>query len=68
MTEILPGPPSLEAGSLQTLLDGGVGAHEPPNQVAAGVLHHRQDGNLVDADVVRVEPEPREMCSTDKSK
>src|SRR6516225_8567226 len=49
-------PAARESGALQPLTEVRIGAHHPPDEIAAVVLDHGDDRALVDPDVVRVNP------------
>src|SRR6185312_1982238 len=52
-------PAAAETGTLQAANDVRVGFHHVPDESAAVVLDHDQDGALVDAEIVDVEPAER---------
>src|SRR5439155_25687587 len=53
----LPREPSPhEPGPAQAPHDVGIAAHQPPDELRAVVFGHREDGALVNAQVVDVEP------------
>src|SRR5689334_17358699 len=49
-------PAAGESGAAEAARQMWIAAHETPHELGALVLDHEEDGSLVDAEVVRVEP------------